>query len=110
MVDGFRQRLDERKPAEDDPLFGADADHPSFRAVDTRFLRLDSHPLTESVPDEFDFDGLATTGPYDFAQFELGSVVGTVKDPAGLPVPLIAVQIRSLATNVTRASVTSDAR
>ena len=42
-----------------------------------------------------------------FAQFELGSVVGTVNDPAGLPMANAAVEIRSLATNITRQSMTS---
>ncbi len=42
-----------------------------------------------------------------FAQFELGSVVGTVKDPTGLSMPNAAVEIRSLATNITRQSTTS---
>jgi hypothetical protein len=41
------------------------------------------------------------------AQFDLGSVVGTVKDPSGLAVAGAAVEIRSLATNVTRKAVTS---
>ena len=41
------------------------------------------------------------------AQFELGSVVGTVKDPSGLPMANAAVEIRSLATNITRQSMTS---
>jgi Carboxypeptidase regulatory-like domain len=43
------------------------------------------------------------------AQFELGSVVGTVKDPAGLAMPNTVVEIKSLATNVTRKTVTSAA-
>ena len=41
------------------------------------------------------------------AQFELGSVVGTVKDPSGLPMANAAVEIRSLTTNITRQSMTS---
>src|SRR5947209_18562296 len=41
------------------------------------------------------------------AQFEAGSVVGTVKDPAGLAMANAIVEIRSLATNVTRKTVTS---
>ena len=41
------------------------------------------------------------------AQFELGSVVGTVKDPSGLPMPNSTVKIRSLATNITRETMTS---
>jgi hypothetical protein len=41
------------------------------------------------------------------AQFELGSVVGTLKDPSGLPMPNASVKIRSLATNITRETVTS---
>src|SRR5690349_21520079 len=42
-----------------------------------------------------------------FAQFEQASVVGVVKDPSGLPTPEVAVEIRSLATNISRATVTS---
>src|SRR5947209_10604238 len=42
-----------------------------------------------------------------FAQFELASVVGTIKDPAGLPTPQVAVEIRSVATNVIRSTITS---
>ncbi len=42
-----------------------------------------------------------------FAQFELASVVGTVKDPTGLPMPHVAVEIRSVATNIRRATATS---
>ena len=42
-----------------------------------------------------------------FSQFEAGSVVGSVKDPSGLAVPEAAVEIRSLATNVSRKTVTS---
>src|SRR5262245_13753191 len=41
------------------------------------------------------------------AQFEAGSVVGTVKDPSGLPMANAAVETRSIATNVTRKTVTS---
>jgi Carboxypeptidase regulatory-like domain len=41
------------------------------------------------------------------AQFELGTVVGTVRDPSALPIANAAVEIRSLATNVTRKTVTS---
>lgn len=41
------------------------------------------------------------------AQFEQASVVGTVKDPTGLPVPQVTVEIRSSATNVTRTATTS---
>ena len=41
-----------------------------------------------------------------FAQFEAGSVVGTVKDPAGLAIANAVVEIRSLATNVTRKTMT----
>jgi hypothetical protein len=44
-----------------------------------------------------------------FAQFELASVVGTVKDPTGLPIPQVTVEIRSLATNITRNTMTSAA-
>jgi hypothetical protein len=44
-----------------------------------------------------------------FAQFEAGSVVGTVKDPTGLPMPDVVVEIRSLATNIARKTVTSAA-
>src|SRR5215475_9619529 len=42
-----------------------------------------------------------------FAQFEAGSVVGSVKDPSGLAVANAVVEIRSLATNVARKTVTS---
>jgi hypothetical protein len=42
-----------------------------------------------------------------FAQFEAGSVVGSVKDPAGLAMANTVVEIRSLATNVTRKTMTS---
>jgi hypothetical protein len=42
-----------------------------------------------------------------FAQFEAGSVVGSIKDPAGLAMAGAVVEIRSLATNVTRKTVTS---
>ena len=41
------------------------------------------------------------------AQFDLGSVVGTVRDHSGLAMPNAAVEIKSLATNVTRQTVTS---
>jgi hypothetical protein len=41
------------------------------------------------------------------AQFELGSAVGTVKDPSGLSMPGVTVEIRSLATNVARTTTTS---
>ena len=42
-----------------------------------------------------------------FAQFELGSVVGTVKDPSGLPMANVSVEMKSLATNTTRQTNTS---
>ena len=42
-----------------------------------------------------------------FAQFELGSVIGSAKDPSGLPMPQVNVEIRSVATNITRATTTS---
>src|SRR5947209_613082 len=42
-----------------------------------------------------------------FAQFELASVVGTVKDPTGLPMPQVTVEIRSVATNVLRSTTSS---
>jgi hypothetical protein len=42
-----------------------------------------------------------------FAQFEQASVVGVVKDPSGLPIPRVAIEIRSVATNITRGTVTS---
>src|SRR3954451_18913720 len=42
-----------------------------------------------------------------FAQFEAGSVVGSVKDPSGLAVANAVVEIRSVATNVARRTVTS---
>lgn len=43
------------------------------------------------------------------AQFELGTVVGTVKDQAGLPMAGAAIEIRSLATNVARRTTASAA-
>ncbi len=42
-----------------------------------------------------------------FAQFDLASVVGTVKDSTGLPMPHVIVEIRSVATNITRTTTTS---
>src|SRR3954449_11654206 len=42
-----------------------------------------------------------------FAQFELASIVGTVKDPTGLPMAQVAVEIRSVATNVVRSTISS---
>ena len=42
-----------------------------------------------------------------FAQFESASVVGTVKDPTGLPVPQVAIELRSIATNTIRTTTTS---
>ncbi|HXJ42314.1 MAG TPA: carboxypeptidase-like regulatory domain-containing protein, partial [Bryobacteraceae bacterium] len=42
-----------------------------------------------------------------FAQFELGALVGTVKDPSDLPMANATVEIRSLATNVSRQTTTS---
>ncbi len=44
-----------------------------------------------------------------FGQFELGSVVGTVKDPSGLAIASAAVEVRSLSTNATRQTTTSSA-
>src|SRR3954469_464410 len=41
------------------------------------------------------------------AQFELGSVVGSVKDPTGLPVANAAVEIRSVSTNAVRQTTSS---
>jgi hypothetical protein len=41
------------------------------------------------------------------AQFELGTVVGTVRDQSDLPMANAAVEIRSLATNVARQTTTS---
>ena len=43
-----------------------------------------------------------------WAQFDLGSVVGTVKDPFGLAVGGAAVELRSQTTNVSRQVKTSD--
>jgi hypothetical protein len=43
-----------------------------------------------------------------FAQFELGSIVGSVMDPQKAPVPGATVEIRSLTTNVVRQVTTSD--
>src|SRR5436190_2559225 len=42
-----------------------------------------------------------------FGQFELGAVVGAVKDPTGLPMPQVTVEIRSVATNIKRTTTTS---
>ncbi|MBI2686031.1 MAG: TonB-dependent receptor [Acidobacteria bacterium] len=42
-----------------------------------------------------------------FAQFEQGSIVGTVTDPQKAPIPNAIVQIRSTATNVSREVTTS---
>jgi hypothetical protein len=42
-----------------------------------------------------------------FAQFEAGSVVGSVKDPSGLAVANAVIEIRSVATNVARKTLTS---
>jgi hypothetical protein len=42
-----------------------------------------------------------------WAQFELGSVVGTVKDQAGSVIPNATVEVRSLTTNVSRRIMTS---
>src|SRR3954453_12951545 len=44
-----------------------------------------------------------------FGQFELGSVVGTVKDPTSLPIANATVEIRSLSTNATRQTTPSPA-
>src|SRR4051794_27083338 len=44
-----------------------------------------------------------------YGQFELGSVVGTVRDPSGLPVAKAEVEIRSLSTNATRQTTSSAA-
>jgi len=41
------------------------------------------------------------------AQFDLGSVVGTVKDPTGLPMTNVSVELRSVSTNVVRQTATS---
>ena len=40
-------------------------------------------------------------------QFELGTVVGTVKDQSDLPMADATVEIRSLATNIARQTTTS---
>jgi hypothetical protein len=42
-----------------------------------------------------------------FPQFGQASVVGVVKDPSGLPMPQVAIEIRSVATNISRGTVTS---
>lgn len=42
------------------------------------------------------------------AQFELASVVGTVKDPTGLAVPQVSIEIRNVATNTARTTATND--
>src|SRR5437764_11425187 len=41
------------------------------------------------------------------AQFDLGTVVGAVKDQSNLPMANATVEIRSLATNVARQTTTS---
>jgi len=46
-------------------------------------------------------------GGFSVAQFDLGSVVGTVKDPSQLPVANATLELRSLTTNVTRQATTS---
>ncbi len=45
--------------------------------------------------------------PSALAQFDLASVVGTVRDPSGSAIPGATVEIRSLATNVARNTTTS---
>src|SRR5580698_5569538 len=40
-----------------------------------------------------------------FAQFEAGSVLGTVRDSSGAVIPNAQVEIKSLSTNTTRATV-----
>jgi Carboxypeptidase regulatory-like domain len=47
--------------------------------------------------------------PATWAQFDVGSVVGVIKDPSGSVLPNAAVEIKSLATNVVRTAVTSAA-
>lgn len=42
-----------------------------------------------------------------FAQFESASVVGTVKDPTGLPVVQVTIELRSISTNTIRTTTTS---
>ena len=43
---------------------------------------------------------LCALGTLSWAQFDVGSVVGTVKDPSGLPVAGATVELRSQTTNV----------
>jgi hypothetical protein len=50
--------------------------------------------------------GLATTA-VAFAQFESGSVTGTVKDPSGAVIPGVAVEARNTLTNVVRTAKSS---
>jgi hypothetical protein len=51
--------------------------------------------------------GLATAA-VAFAQFESGSVTGTVKDPSGAVIPGVAVEARNTLTNVVRTAKSSD--
>ena len=46
--------------------------------------------------------------PAMLAQFEQGSIVGTVADPQSAPVPGATVQIRSSTTNVSREVTTTE--
>jgi hypothetical protein len=50
---------------------------------------------------------IGVLAPAAMAQFELGSVIGSVRDPSGLAMPNAAVEIRSTATNVARQTTTS---
>jgi len=51
---------------------------------------------------------LFTLSTLAWAQFDLGSVVGTVKDPSGLAVAGATVELRSQTTNVVRQAKTAD--
>ena len=51
---------------------------------------------------------IAVFSVVSWAQFDLGSVVGTVTDPGSLPITGATVELRSLTTNVTRQATTSD--
>src|SRR5438309_10481369 len=51
---------------------------------------------------------LCALGTLSWAQFDVGSVGGNVKDPSGLPVAGATVELRSQTTNVVRDAKTSE--